>query len=180
MTYLLYMLFFVCTQFAGDTVFAITNIVTFSSGRQHHGDYLKCFLFWERIFEQKVDTRHRYNYGVITAKNKRKWIERQRRCLVPLIRRRMIQHIDVKIDGALPYIEKLFNHFCDRKHTVNLSCIRDEIQFMDEALRDILFKGPNGHQEVNMENLFVIFPNVRGYVAENGNTVKYTPQTAGK
>lgn len=88
-------------------------------------------------------TRNSYAHGVVTLKSKAKWMERQRMYLVPLIRRR--QRVEEEVD--IPsYIEQLFNHFCDQKSSVNLSCIRMEIEFMDQSLKEIMFKVPDAEE----------------------------------
>ena len=98
-------------------------------------------------------------------------MERQRKCLVPLIQRKLRQHAVVDMDGKgdhLKYIQQIFNHFCDRKDSVNLSCIGMEIEFMDQSLKDILLKQDgNGQYRVNAD----IFPNLTSYINENGEAV---------
>merc|ERR1719499_2458724 len=97
----------------------------------------------------------------------------QKECLVPLIKQRIhLQEDDNKSDIPL-YIMRLFNHFCDQKSSVNLSCIRMEMEFMDESLRGILFKElDDGEYAVNIKALSVILPNCREYVDEDGvNTI---------
>ena len=70
------------------------------------------------------------------------------------------------------YSEEIFNHFCDRKRSVNLSCIGMEIDFMDKSLREILFNDMgDGDYGVNMETLCNILPNLKSYIDENGDSV---------
>ena len=146
--------------------------MTFNSGRQSHGDYAKCFLFWERILEQTEESRGSYNYGVVTAKYKDRWMERQRECLVPLLKRRMSLIEEKEAEAIPPYIGQLFDHFCDQKSSVNLSCIRMEIEFMEQSLREILFQeSEDGEYAVNIESLIVILPNLKSYIDENGESV---------
>lgn len=95
-------------------------------------------------------------------------MKRQKEYLVPLIRFRMQLVNDEEQNDNPRYIECLFNHFCDRKTNANLSCIRDEMEFMDQSLIDILFED----SVVNIGNLMVIFPNLRSYINENGGNVK--------
>ena len=153
---------------------SIVNLLTFKSGRQNHGEYVKCFLFWERIMEQTAESRPRYNHGVVTEQNKDRWMERQRNCLVPLLRRRMNEVPDDEKEVDLhPYIGKLFDHFCDQKGTVNLSCIQKEIEFMDRSLTDILFMvSDDGECAVNVNSLTVIFPNLMSYINEMDEEIK--------
>ena len=101
-------------------------------------------------------------------------MKRQRKCLVPLIRRKMKigmneQNEAKKRSGIPEYIEQLFNHFCDRKRTVNLSCIGMEIEFMDQSLMDILFMRLEDEQyAVDINTLTVILPNLISYIDEKG------------
>ena len=164
------------SQFAGDTVLAITNLLVPGSENQDKREYVKCFLYWERILEQTVDSRPKYIYGVITQKSKDKWMERQRKYLVPLIQRKMkvYEGQQQTVDKIPQYIEQLFNYFCDRKRTANLSCIRTEIEFIDQSLKDILFMetdekgGVNEYDVVDVDTLRVILPNLVNYINENG------------
>ena len=148
---------------------AITNLVESGSDNKTNGEYMKCFLFWERILEQTAASRSSYNHGVITKKNRKQWMERQRKYLVPVMRRRMRIFEANEIDDVPPYIMQLFNHFCDRKSSVNLSCIGMEIQFMEQSLREILFKVvEDGEEELDIEALTVILPNLRSLVNGEG------------
>ena len=86
---------------------------------------------------------------------------------MPLLKRRM--HTLAKSESANipPYIEQMFNHFCDWKRSVNLSCIELEAEFMDESLREILFKvEEDGFEElnINIRALTDIFPHLKSYV----------------
>ena len=168
---------FVVLQFAGDTVLAITNLLIPGSENQSNKQYVKCFLYWERILEQTESTRGSYIYGVITKKSAKQWKERQLRCLVPLIRRKMKigmnEQNEVQKENEIPkYIEQLFNHFCDRKSTVNLSCIGMEIEFMDQSLKDILFTiSEDGQDVVDIDTLSLILPNLVSYIDDNGITL---------
>ena len=164
-------------QFAGDTVLAITNLLIPGSENQSNKQYVNCFLYWERILEQTESTRNSYIYGVINKKSARQWKERQLRCLVPLIRRKMKigmnEQNELLKENEIPkYIEQLFNHFCDRKSTVNLSCIGMEIEFMDLSLKDILFTiSENGQDVVDIDTLSLILPNLVSYIDDNGITL---------
>merc|ERR1719242_513919 len=112
----------------------MTDIVTFNPKKRRHSGYMRSFLFWERIMEQTAETRMSYNHGMVTEKNKKQWMERQRKYLVPLIQRRMmmVEKKENEENEDIPiYIEQVFNHFCDKKSSVNLSCIGMEIQFMN-------------------------------------------------
>ena len=116
-----------------------------------------------------MDSRLRYNHGVITQQNKEKWMERQRQYLVPLIRRRMQLIADNENNEIPSYIEKLFNHFCDRKSNINLSCIRMEMEFMEQSLRELLFKKEDdGGYTVDIGALTVLFPNLKRYITAEG------------
>ena len=95
-------------------------------------------------------------------------MKRQKEYLVPLIRLKMHLVNEEKQNEIPRYIKCLFNHFCDRKTNVNLSCIRDEMEFMDESLIDILFKD----SVLNIWNMMVILPNLRSYINEKGESVK--------
>ena len=154
---------------------AMTNLVTFNPKKQEHSGFMKCFLFWERIMEQTEETRMSYNHGMITEKNKKQWMERQRKYLMPLIQRRMVtvERKEDDDDDIPVYIEQLFNHFCDRKSSVNISCIGMEIQFMNPLLREILFKeSEDGNVESDVNALNVIFPNLKSFVNMEGELVK--------
>ena len=158
---------------------AITNVLVPESENQDNGQYVKCFLYFERILEQTVDTRDRYIHGVITKKSRKMWMQRQRKYLVPLIRRKM--RISAEEEGAekeIPkYIQQLFNYFCDRKSTVNLSCIRKEIEFMDQSLKRILWTVSEDEEEVlNVDTLRVILPNLVSYIDENRVDVALSPR----
>ena len=156
-------------QFAGDTLLAITNLVV---NGKNCGEYMRCFLYWERILEQTESSRTSYIHGVITEKNKDRWIERQRKCLVPLLRRRMMVSVESESDDIPKYIVQLFDHFCDHKSNANLSCIGMEIEFMAQSLREILLKElDDGQYAVNVETLTVILPNLVSYVGEEGVNV---------
>ena len=151
---------------------AITNLVEVGSDNEINGEYMKCFLFWERILEQTAASRSSYNHGVITKKNRKQWMERQRKYLVPVMRRRMRIFEENESVDVPPYIMQLFNHFCDRKSSVNLSCIGMEIEFMEQSLREILFQeSEDGEYAVNIESLIVILPNLKSYIDENGESV---------
>merc|ERR1712154_601579 len=118
----------------------------------------------ERILEQTEESRKKYKYGVVSEKTKENWISAQRECLVPLIKRRRHLFADKENDGIPLYIKRLFNHFCDQKCSVNLSCIRMEMEFMEESLRGILFKeSDDGEYGVDIDALSVILPNCREY-----------------
>merc|ERR1711902_383866 len=112
---------------------------------------MKCFLYFERILEQTERTRMNYIHGVVTDKNKIRWMERQRKYLVPLLRHRLRLIEDPKTN---PYALRLFAYFCDQKSEVNLSCIGQEIQFMDRSLKEILFVDSDGdHDDCPMVNV---------------------------
>jgi len=156
--------------FAGDAILAITDLTTLGPEMKSYKDYMMCFLYWERILEQSVDTRSKYIYGVITPKTKLKWMELQKRCLVPLIRRRTSEFVESEGMGIqIPsYIMELFNHFCDQKSSINLSCFRMEMEFMEQSLKHILFQQlDDGQFVVNEATIHVIFPNLLGYVNED-------------
>ena len=126
--------------------------------------------------EQKAETRDSYNYGRITDKNKTKWKGLQKRCLVPLIRLRMrdLSHEEVDIPS---YLMELFNHFCEQKSSVNVSCFRMEMEFMDETLRRILFKRvDDGEYTVDIDTLNVILPNLREFMGEDGRVGMMSPR----
>ena len=150
----------------------MTNLVEPGSDNKVYGEYVQCFLFWERILEQTAVSRSSYNHGVVSEKNKDRWMQRQREYLVPLLKRRMRVFVD-KESGDVPmYIDNIFNHFCDWKSSVNLSCIGMEIEFMVPSLREILLQElEDGKFTVNVEALTVILPNVRSYVGEDGVNV---------
>ena len=76
------------------------------------------------------------------------------------------------------YIEQLFNYFCDRKCTVNLSCIGMEIDFMDQSLKEILFMKLTGQNTntVDINTLTVILPNLNSYIDEKGVDVWWSPK----
>ena len=96
-------------------------------------------------------------------------MERQRRCLVPLLRKRMGVFLENESNDIPRYIENLFNHFCDRRSSLNLSCIGMEIEFMAQPLREVILLEVNdGEYTVNLETLLFIFPNLMGYVDEEG------------
>ena len=125
--------------------------------------------------EQTIETRMSYNYGMITEKNKKQWMERQRKYLVPLLQRRMMM-VEMKEDEEnedIPiYIEQVFNHFCDRRSSVNLSCIGMEIEFMNPLLKEILFNDwENADKELNVKALNDIFPNLKSYINMEGESV---------
>ena len=151
---------------------AMTNLVEPGSDNKVYGEYVQCFLFWERILEQTAVSRSSYNHGVITEKNKDRWMERQRLYLVPLLKRRMMVSADNESADIPSYIAELFNHFCEHKSIVNLSCIEKEIKFMAKPLREILLKElEDGQYAVNVETLTVILPNLVSYVGEEGVNV---------
>merc|ERR1712062_247383 len=159
--------------FAGDAILAITDLIVMGSMSEpeSYKTYMKCFLYWERILEQTNESRKKYAFGVISEKTKGKWMTAQRECLVPLIKRRMhlLDDEDKEKVGPPLYIMRLFNHFCDRKSSVNLSCIRMEMEFMEKSLREIVFKkSDDGEYVVNIDSFSVILPNCREYVNENG------------
>ena len=87
---------------------------------------------------------------------------------MPLIRQRMRLVKEEKQTDIPPYIQRLFDHFCNRKTNVNLSCIREEMQFLDKWLIEIMFKD----SVVNIGNLMVIFPSLRSYINEKGENIK--------
>ena len=154
---------------------AITNLVESGTDIKISGEYMKCFLFWERILEQTAASRPSYNYGVISEKNRMQWMQRQQKYLVPLLKRRM--NILAKSESAdiPPYIEQLFNHFCDFKRSVNLSCIGMEVEFMEQSLREILFKvAEDGTEVLDVDALTVILPNLMSYVDGDGVNVVTT------
>ena len=156
---------------------AVTNLLVPGSEYEDNREYVKCFLYWERILEQTVDTRNSYIHGVITKKWRKKWMQRQRKYLVPLIRSKMrIPEMDQGAKDRIPrYIQQLFNYFCDRKSTVNLSCIGMEIEFMDQSLRDILLTASDdGEEVVNVDALSVILPNIVSGINELGVNVEYS------
>ena len=71
--------------FAGMTVLSIINIYDMTdmdpwSGHNKH--YLNVMLYFERIVEQTIHNREHYCHGVITDKNKAKWIEKQNKYLI--------------------------------------------------------------------------------------------------
>ena len=110
-----------------------------------------------------------YNYGVITDENKEQWMERQRGYLVPLIRRRMMMVEEKESEDIPVYIQQLFNHFCDRKTSINVSCIGEEVRFLDKSLREILFTASDdGVEEVDVGALITIFPNIRSMIDSKG------------
>ena len=114
-----------------------------------------------------------YNYGVITDENKEQWMKRQRKYLVPLIRRRMLVVEEKESEDIPVYIQQLFNHFCDRKTSINVSCIGEEVRFMDKSLRNILFtESDNGVEEVDVGALTIIFPNIRSMVDSKGKRLE--------
>ena len=130
-----------------------------------------CFLYWERILEQTEESRNKYMYGVVTQKTKKKWMNLQKEYLVPLIKRRMNLLADKEIDGIPLYITRLFNHFCDQKNSINLSCFQIEIEFMDESLSEILFKeSDDGVFVVNLDALNAVLPNMRSYIDAKGES----------
>ena len=136
---------------------------------------MKCFLFWERILEQTADSRKSYIHGVVSEKNKERWMQRQREYLVPLLKRRMRVFVD-KESGDVPmYIDNIFNHFCDWKSSVNLSCIGMEVEFMEQSLKKILFKMvEDGTEVLDVDALTVILPNLMSYVDGDGVNVVTT------
>jgi len=110
-------------------------------------------------------------YGVVTQKTKKKWMNLQKEYLVPLIKRRMNLLADKEIDGIPLYITRLFNHFCDQKNSINLSCFQIEIEFMDESLSEILFKeSDDGVFVVNLDALNAVLPNMRSYIDAKGES----------
>ena len=152
---------------------AITNLVVPGADNKVNGEYVQCFLFWERILEQTAASRSSYNHGVITEKNKARWMERQRVYLVPLLKRRMRMFVESESADIPQYIDQLFNHFCDWQSSVNLSCIGVEVKFMTQSLRDILLQeSDDGQYVVNIKTLTVILPNLMSYVDESGANVK--------
>ena len=151
---------------------AITNLVESGTDNKISGEYMKCFLFWERILEQTAALRSSYNHGVVSEKNKVRWMERQRKYLVPLLKRRLNILAENESADIPPYIGKLFDHFCDCKSSVNLSCIGMEIEFMAQSLRVILLKElDDGQYAVDIKTLSVILPNLMSYVGEDGVNV---------
>merc|ERR1719242_2507081 len=162
---------------AGETVLAMTDLITFKPKKRKHSGFMKCFLYWERIMEQTIETRMSYNNGMITKKNKKQWMERQRKYLMPLIQRRMMvmeRKEDDDDDDDIPiYIEQLFNQFCDRKSSLNLSCLLMEKQFMDQSLREILFKVSDDvmSEVLDVEAVVTIFPNVQSLINIDGKSL---------
>eukprot|EP01083_Nonionella_stella_P181568 650810_1 len=146
--------------FAGMTVLAIINIT--ESGGKDCSKYMKCMLYFERIIEQNIHNKDFYNYGVITEDTKEKWMDRQQRYLLPLIRSKM-DNIQKKIPQ---YVFDLFGNFCDKQTAfIDLSCIQYEKQFMCDALQNILF---DERQMIHHDNIKKIFPNVTQYKNHHG------------
>eukprot|EP01083_Nonionella_stella_P301824 1037691_1 len=146
--------------FAGMTVLAIINIT--ESGGKDCSKYMKCMLYFERIIEQNIHNKDFYNYGVITEDTKEKWMDRQQRYLLPLIRSKM-DNIQKKIPQ---YVFDLFANFCDKQTAfIDLSCIQYEKQFMCDALQNILF---DERQMIHHDNIKKIFSNITQYKNDHG------------
>eukprot|EP01083_Nonionella_stella_P004800 13996_1 len=153
--------------FAGMTVLAVVDI-QYRSGRQMKaiGTYALGFLYFERIVEQTIHNKDYYNYGFVTKTQQRKY-------LLPLIQHQMQRnrqnHVSVAVGDEKQedeYVYALFEHFCDSKREyINLTCINDEIEQMDDSIQCIFFKTneENVQWEINDENVQLIFPKINGY-----------------
>eukprot|EP01083_Nonionella_stella_P147885 467265_1 len=158
--------------FAGMTVLAIVNI-EYKRGAEmtHMRTYLSVLLYFERIMEQTIHNKGYYNYGVVSKK-------KQKQYLLPMIEHQMQRNRcvdpcdeeDEKIENSdkksNQYLCALFEHFCDSKQEyINLTCLNEEIEQMDECLQRILFRvnKENVKWEINDANLQLIFPNIKGY-----------------
>eukprot|EP01083_Nonionella_stella_P250094 864124_1 len=151
--------------FAGMTVLAVVDIqYRKRNSITRIGTYALVFLYFERIVEQTIHNKDYYNCGFATK-------TQQRECLYPLILHQMKRngydktHHDVETDKD-EYLHMLFEHFCDsKKEYINLTCIHDEIEGMDQPLQDIFFKvNTDNHKwDINDANLQFIFPKLKGY-----------------
>eukprot|EP01083_Nonionella_stella_P141493 436093_1 len=159
--------------FAGMTVLAVINIEYKSGGKcKTLGEYAAVLLYFERIVEQTIHNKNYYNYAIDVSK------ETQHKYLWPLMDHQIkrnssrmpnqwnlnVQRSESKedIDREMDeYLYALFEHFCDSKRDyINLTCINDEIESMDEMIRDVFF---NDKKEINDENLQLLFPKLKGY-----------------
>ena len=140
------------------------------------------FLYFQRIMKQDFQTQGTNNHGVICGENKKLWMERQRMYLVPLLAARIEGtehgHDDEEMKGSErvlhpPYIVALFNHFCQKQASVNLSCLSSEIGYMDETLKCILFaQNRRSGFDLNVQLITtIIFPSLRRYYNERGRLV---------
>merc|ERR1719242_2437705 len=75
--------------FAGDVILAIINLIVVGQEEKNYKQYIRCFLYWERILEQTNESRQKYVFGVVSEKTKGKWMSAQKDCLLPLMRLRM-------------------------------------------------------------------------------------------
>eukprot|EP01083_Nonionella_stella_P012289 34860_1 len=155
--------------FAGMTVLAVVDIQYSHQGKPISiEDYVLSFLYFERIIEQSIHNKRDYNYGVNIKK------KQQRKYLFPMIRHQMTRNgYDARHEENISkddheYLYALFEHFCDSKQEyINLTCINDEVEQMDECIQRILFKVNDENViikwEINDANLQLIFPNIKGY-----------------
>eukprot|EP01083_Nonionella_stella_P135440 412023_1 len=169
--------------FSGMSALAVVDIQYISKGKWDHlGTYALMFLYFERIIEQTIQNKDYYNHG-FAAK------EQQRKYLLPLIEYQMQrngsrndrQEEDEKAmddwGTSNEYLYALFEHFCDSKQEyINLTCIKDEIDGMNESIQNIFFKANHkgGDKcEINDNNLQFIFPHLKGYKNHLGNLVHF-------
>ena len=127
-------------------------------------------LLFERLVEQNIHNREYYQHGVISEATKDKWMERQKRYLIPLIR----SHVTKTKDSSVPqYMCELFAHFCASKRDyIDLSCIHEEREFMCNALRRVFFLGKRSDRRLNNDRIKSVFPNLNSYKDEHGFWVK--------
>eukprot|EP01083_Nonionella_stella_P022304 61692_1 len=168
--------------FAGMTnILAIIDIqVAFKRKWYKSREHCQMFLYFERIMEQTIHQKDFYNYGRFRHdEDLTKWKELQKTHLLPLIKHQMGRHRlqnDAKLTPHLLYIYALFEHFCDSKRGyVNLSCITQEMQWMHDDIKGILFKIQS--RKINETNLKLIFPNLRAYKNERNEWRKLIGKT---
>eukprot|EP01083_Nonionella_stella_P139838 427460_1 len=130
--------------FAGMTVLAVVDI-QYRKGTKliALGKYALVFLYFERIVEQTIHNKSYYNYGSVSKRD-------QRNYLLPLIEHQMQRNgygdghsedDEEKKEDKDEYLYALFEHFCDSKHEyINLTCISEEIEEMNESIQCIFFK----------------------------------------
>eukprot|EP01083_Nonionella_stella_P004798 13991_1 len=158
--------------FAGMTVLAVVDIhYRKGTAVTHLETYALVFLYFERIIEQTIHNKDYYNCGFATKKQQRKYlynmIEHQMQRNGHKNRMHEGDEKTMDLETKEEYLYALFEHFCDSKQEyINLTCINDEIEGMDESIQNIFFKtahkGSN-KWEINDKNLQSIFPKLKGY-----------------
>eukprot|EP01084_Bolivina_argentea_P000941 1724_1 len=146
--------------FAGMTILSIINIYNPSDNKwDGYKEYIKIMLYFERIIEQNIHTKDFYNYGIVTEKTKKEWIELQDEYLMPLLQCQIQRKLITKKPPIPQYIYDVFTNICNKKtDSIDLSCIEYETKYMHPKLREIIFDDNN---RIDNDAIKQIFPNLQ-------------------